>query len=157
MICVEVDESFNGNVEEMAGLMGIERQIVCVDSYHEKETQVVCDESGKIKELKVVWDVNEEEEALVNNSYISQYAVVGEKVVFKGGATGGSGEYQYAYYYRKTSDSSWTTAGTEWGTSIYATAKPGTNTVYEVCIKVRDANNTSNIVKKYLSFAANNT
>ena len=35
------------------------------------------------------------------------------------------------------------------------TAKPGTNTVYEVCIKVRDAKNTSNVVKKYLSFAAN--
>ncbi len=102
--------------------------------------------------------VNEdEEEALVNNSFISQEAVVGEKIVFKGAATGGSGEYEYAYYYRKTTDTSWTTAGTEWGTAIYATAKPGSNTVYEVCIKVRDANNTSNIVKKYLSFAANNT
>jgi hypothetical protein len=99
----------------------------------------------------------EEEEALVNNSFISQEAVVGEKIVFKGAATGGSGSYQYAYYYRKTTDTSWTTAGTEWGTSAYATAKPGTNTVYEVCIKVRDANNTSNVVKKYLSFAANNT
>ena len=99
----------------------------------------------------------EEEEALVNNSFISQEAVVGQKVVFKGAATGGSGEYQYAYYYRKTTDTSWTTAGTEWGTAIYATAKPGSNTVYEVCIKVRDANNTSNIVKKYLSFAANTT
>ena len=101
--------------------------------------------------------VDDEEEALVNNSFISQEAVVGQKVVFKGAATGGSGEYEYAYYYKKTSDTSWTTAGTEWGTSIYATAKPGTNTVYDVCIKVRDANNTSNIVKKYLTFAANTT
>ena len=97
----------------------------------------------------------DEEDPIVNTSFISQEAVVGSKIVFKGSATGGSGEYQYAYYYRKTEDSSWTTAGTEWGTSIYATAKPGTNTVYEVCIKVRDANNTSNVVKKYLSFAAN--
>jgi hypothetical protein len=94
-------------------------------------------------------------EPIVNTSFISQEAVVGQKIVFKGSATGGSGEYQYAYYYRKTSDKTWTTAGTEWGTSAYATAKPGTNTVYEVCIKVRDANDTSNVVKKYLSFAAN--
>ena len=99
--------------------------------------------------IKVAYD------PIVNTSFISQEAIVGQKVVFKGSATGGSGAYQYAYYYRKTSDSDWTTAGTEWGTAVYATAKPGSNTVYEVCIKVRDANDTSNVVKKYLSFAAN--
>ena len=92
---------------------------------------------------------------IVNTSFVSQEAVVGEKIVFKGSATGGSGEYQYAYYYRKTSDKTWTTAGTEWTSTTMVTAKPGTNTVYEVCIKVRDAKNTSNVVKKYLSFAAN--
>ena len=94
---------------------------------------------------------------LVNTSYVSQHAIVGEKVVLKGSATGGDGNYKFAYYYRRNSDKTWKTAGTEWGTSAYATAKPGSNTVYEVCIKVRDANNTSNVVKKYLSFAANTT
>ena len=100
-------------------------------------------------------DITVAYDPIVNTSFISQEAIVGQKVVFKGSATGGSGTYQYAYYYRKTSDSNWTTAGTEWGTAVYATAKPGSNTVYEVCIKVRDANDTSNVVKKYLSFAAN--
>ena len=118
----------------------------------------VKDAAGDIVKKSFTVTVNAvDDDAIVNTSFISQEAVVGQKIVFKGSATGGSGEYQYAYYYRKTSDTSWTTAGTEWGTSAYATAKPGTNTVYEVCIKVRDANNTSNVVKKYLSFAANTT
>lgn len=122
-----------------------------------KATITVTTEDGSYKATCTVTVNKNEEEAIVNTSFISQEAVVGEKIVFKGSATGGSGEYQYAYYYRKTSDKTWTTAGTEWGTSAYATAKPGSNTVYEVCIKVRDANNTSNVVKKYLSFAANTT
>ena len=105
--------------------------------------------------VNVIGDIVED--PIVNTSYISQYAVVGSKIVFKGSATGGSGEYEYAYYYRKTSDSAWTTAGTQWTSTTMVTAKPGTNTVYEVCIKVRDANNTGNVVKKYLSFAANKT
>ena len=120
---------------------------------------VVTDAAGKTvtSEKTFTTEGAVDDEAIVNTSFVSQEAVVGQKIVFKGSATGGSGEYQYAYYYRKTSDKTWTTAGTEWGTSAYATAKPGSNTVYEVCIKVRDANNTSNVVKKYLSFAANTT
>ncbi len=90
---------------------------------------------------------------LVNTSFVAQHAVVGEKVVLKGSATGGDGNYKFAYYYRKNSDKDWITVGTEWGTSLYATFKPGSATVYEVCIKVQDG--TGNIVKKYLSFAAN--
>ena len=90
---------------------------------------------------------------LVNTSFVAQHAVVGEKVVLKGSATGGDGNYKFSYYYRKNSDKDWITVGTEWGTSLYATFKPGSATVYEVCIKVQDG--TGNIVKKYLSFAAN--
>lgn len=64
VICVAADASLKHRIEEMAGLMGMERQIVCVDSCHEKETQTVCVVKGYEKELKVVWDVNEEEDAL---------------------------------------------------------------------------------------------
>ena len=98
-------------------------------------------------------DVSKEEDPLVNTSYVAQEAICGEKVVFKGSATGGDGNYKFAYYYRKTSDTTWQVAGTEWGTAKYATFKPGYAEVYEVCIKVMDGNN--NQVKKYLSFAAN--
>ena len=92
---------------------------------------------------------------LVNTSYVSQHAIVGEKVVLKGSATGGDGNYKFAYYYRRNSDKTWKTAGTEWGTSQYATFKPGYADVYEICIKVKDGNGTT--VKKYLSLAANKT
>ena len=94
-------------------------------------------------------------DALVNTSYVSQEAVMKQKVVFKGSATGGDGDYRFAYYYRKTTDSDWICVGEEFGLEKYATFKPGSNTVYEVCIKVMDG--TGNIVKKYLSFAANKT
>ena len=92
-------------------------------------------------------------EDLVNTSFVAQHAIVGQKVVLKGSATGGDGNYKFAYYYRRNSDKTWKTAGTEWGTSQYATFKPGYNEVYEICIKVQDG--TGNIVKKYLSLAAN--
>ncbi len=64
VICVGGDVSFKDRVEELAGAMGMERQIVYVDSCQEKEKQTVCDVKGYERELKVVWDVNEEEDAL---------------------------------------------------------------------------------------------
>lgn len=94
------------------------------------------------------------QDPLVNKSFVSQSAIVKQKVVLKGAASGGDGNYKYAYYFRKVGDTSWHVVGTEWGESKYATFKPGTATVYEVCIKVKDGN--GNIVKKFLSFATNN-
>ena len=94
-------------------------------------------------------------EDLVNTSFVSQHAIVGEKVVLKGSATGGYGNYKFAYYYRRNSDKTWKVAGTEWGTSQFATFKPGYADVYEICIKVQDGSGT--IIKKYLSLAANKT
>ena len=94
-------------------------------------------------------------EDLVNTSFVSQHAIVGEKVVLKGSATGGDGNYKFAYYYRRNADKTWKVAGTEWGTSQYATFKPGYADVYEICIKVQDG--TGTIIKKYLSLAANNS
>ena len=92
-------------------------------------------------------------EELVNTSNVSQHAIVGQKVVLKGSATGGDGNYKFAYYYRRNSDKTWKVAGTEWGTSQFATFKPGYADVYEICIKVQDGSGT--IIKKYLSLAAN--
>ena len=94
-------------------------------------------------------------ESLVNTSNVSQHAIVGQKVVLKGSATGGYGNYKFAYYYRRNSDKTWKVAGTEWGTSQFATFKPGYADVYEICIKVQDGSGT--IIKKYLSLAANKT
>ena len=94
-------------------------------------------------------------ESLVNTSNVSQHAIVGQKVVLKGSATGGDGNYKFAYYYRRNSDKTWKVAGTEWGTSQFATFKPGYADVYEICIKVQDGSGT--IIKKYLSLAANKT
>ena len=87
-------------------------------------------------------------ESLVNTSNVSQHAIVGQKVVLKGSATGGDGNYKFAYYYRRNSDKTWKVAGTEWGTSQFATFN-------EICIKVQDGSGT--IIKKYLSLAANKT
>ncbi len=63
-------------------------------------------------------------------------------------ATGGSGYYNYAVFYKKTSDSSWATAQ-NYGSNDTVTFKPAKATTYDVCMKVKDTNGTES--KKYVT------
>ena len=55
-----------------------------------------------------------------------------------GKATGGTTPYKYAYYYKLSSASTWTTVGTEFGTATSATFKPTSAGTYNVKIIVKD-------------------
>ena len=85
--------------------------------------------------------------ALTNNSKISSASVtVGSSVTLTGAASGGTSPYKYAFYYKKTTSSSYTTIGTAFGSATTATFKPGSAANYDVKITVKD--NTGKTVDK---------
>ena len=63
-------------------------------------------------------------------------------------AFGGSGEYLYAVYYKKTSDSKWTKKQ-DFNENNVVSVKPAKATAYEICVKVKDESDT--VVKKYFN------
>ena len=80
---------------------------------------------------------------LVNNSTISTTSVLkGNAVTLKGAASGGTGSYKYAFFYKQQSDSSWKTLGTKYGTSTSETLTPGAEVIYDIMIKVKDTSGT---------------
>ena len=76
---------------------------------------------------------------LSNKSTVSASSVpMGTKVTIKGAASGGKTPYKYAYYYKKSTSSSWTTIK-DFSTSTYATFTPGAVATYNVKVIVKDA------------------
>ena len=79
--------------------------------------------------------------AIVNSSTISSTSVkVGNSVTMKGAASGGTSPYKYAFYYKKSTSSSWTKIGTEFGTAVSASFKPGSEGTYNAKVTVKDNN-----------------
>ena len=86
---------------------------------------------------------------LLNNSTLSAETIsLGETITANAVAEGGSGSYQYAVYYKKTSDTKWTT-GQNYASNNTVTVKPAKATTYDVCVKVKD--NQNNEVKKFFT------
>ena len=86
---------------------------------------------------------------LTNNSTISNTTITkGNSITLTGKATGGTSPYTYAYCYKKSSSTVWTTAKT-WSSTTSVSIKPAAATMYDVCIKVKDSKGT--IVKKYFT------
>ncbi len=101
----------------------------------------VTDSAGSKSEKTFVVDVLAKE--LKNTSTISTKEVnVGEKVVLKGSASGGSGSYKYAFYYKKSSKTEWNEMQPAYTTKS-AAFKPGTATTYDVKVVVKDSNNNT--------------
>ncbi len=92
---------------------------------------------------------------LVNNSTLSATSItLGKTITAKGAATGGTGNYRYAYYYKKASSSAWTQVkGYSTTTSVAITPKAATT--YDVCIKVKDT--AGKEAKKYFTVKVSNT
>ena len=85
-------------------------------------------------------------DVLKNTSSVSKTKVnLGDVVNINGNATGGAGNYQYAVYYKKTSDTKWTTKQ-NFNTNAQIAVKPAKATTYDICVKVKDSSNV--IVKK---------
>ena len=81
-------------------------------------------------------------EELKNNSAISTTQLIkGETLTLTGAASGGSGEYKYAFYYKQASTTGWRVIGELYGTATTATLKPSYLTEYDIMIRVKDSTN----------------
>ena len=92
--------------------------------------------------------------SLKNNSSVSSASVsVNTEVTLTGKASGGTSPYKYAYYYKKSTESSWTkayvtssgSAYTKYDTMAFTPTSAGT---YNVRINVKDNNGTGTAVSK---------
>ena len=88
-------------------------------------------------------------DVLNNTSVISSAQItLGSMVSVKASATGGAGNYTYAVYYKKKSDSKWTVKKKK-KKNTAVSIKPVKATAYDICVKVKDKSNA--IVKSYLA------
>ena len=99
-------------------------------------------------EVKKFFDITVKQ-GLTNTSKMSATSItLGKTVTLTGSATGGTGYYNFAMLYKKTSDSSWTTAqGFKPNETV--TIKPASATTYDVCVKVQDSVGT--VEKKFFT------
>ena len=89
----------------------------------------------------------------VNTSTISAEKIsLGEEIVMYGSATGGVGDYTYAYYYKQASADKW--GGFGFGNETEKSFKPTKETTYNVCIKAKDG--AGNIDVKYFDVEVEN-
>ncbi len=76
---------------------------------------------------------------LKNNSTISKTAItLGQTVQVTCNAAGGSGGYQYAVFYKRATDSKWTTKQ-DFKSNASVTIKPAAALEYDVCVKAKDS------------------
>ena len=98
-------------------------------------------------EVKKFFDITVKADELVNNSTVSATKVnLGDTVTVKGAASGGAGSYKYAFFYKASSASSWTTKQDFSSTTSVGIKFTGTGTK-NICVKVKDSAGT--IAKKY--------
>ena len=95
------------------------------------------DSDGTVVSKTFTLDVSQN---FTNNSTISATAVnVGDKVTIKGTASGGSGGYKYAFYYKLHSNSTWTLKGTEYGSATTAYLYPSNAAQYDIMVNAKDS------------------
>ncbi len=108
----------------------------------------VKDSTGKVARNEYTLTVNEK--ALANNSTLSSETIgLGESVKLTGAADGGTAPYTYAFFYKKSTDRSYTTLRNFAANNTYDLA-PNEAGSYNVVIKVRDSKGT--IVRNEYSF-----
>ena len=91
---------------------------------------------------------------LVNKSSVSSLNIsLGDTVQMRGSASGGSGSYTYAYYYKQDGTTKW--GGFGFSEETLKSFKPTKETTYNVCIKVKDRNGT--VESKYFNVVVMNT
>lgn len=80
---------------------------------------------------------------LANNSKVASTSIkLGNTINITGAASGGSGSYTYSYYFKQSTQSTWT-AKLENTTSTSTTVKPGSAVKYDVKVVVKDNQGTS--------------
>lgn len=97
---------------------------------------IVKDRTGKTKTKNFTVNVVA---PLKNNTTVNAKTVkLGEKIVLKGAASGGTSGYKYAFYYKKSKSNNWIAIKDPYTTKS-AAFKPGTATSYDVKSVVKDA------------------
>ena len=97
------------------------------------------DKSGTVQNQYFTVEV---QSTLENHSCVIKDSIIlGESVNLMGVADEGSGSYQYAYYYKKTSVTNWTTLK-GFSNSASMDFKPTVIGDYDLCIKVKDTSGT---------------
>ncbi len=115
---------------------------------------VVYDICVKVKdsvntEVKKFYKVTVTDNRPKNISSISAETVeVGDVVVVKAKASGSTGFFQYAVFYKKAADTKWTTKQNFKSNSTVA-IQPTKATTYQICVKIKDDKGT--VVKKYFN------
>ena len=90
---------------------------------------------------------------LVNNSTLSSdNIVIGDTVTITGSASGGKGDYQYAYFYKKFTQKNWTKIA-DYSSNTSAKATPKSYGDYQICVKVKDKDGT--VAAEYLNVIVN--
>ena len=120
-------------------------------SYQSKSGWIALDYAVKIEESKPAAETGTEvSHAFENVSTVSADEIIlGDKITFKGAAEKGTAPYTYAYYYKRSYSSTWTTVK-DFSNSRSETVEPLTATAYDVCVKIKDAK--GNLEKKYMTF-----
>lgn len=95
-----------------------------------------------VKENAVYTAVFDKEEKqlqpLVNTSEVTAEEIrLGESLSIHASAQGGTGDYTYAVYYKKTSGTNW--VNTPWSKETSLSIQPGAACAYDVSIRVRDS------------------
>ena len=107
----------------------------------------VKDTNGNITKKYFTVEVTNGE--LANNSKISATSItLGNTVTLTGSASGGTGSYKYAVYYKSSSSSTWNTKQ-DFNSNNTASIKFSGKGTKNVCIKVKDSSGT--VVKKYFT------
>ena len=111
----------------------------------------VKDSKGTIEKKYFTLTVNK---GIENKSTLSADTIkLGNSVTVKCDAAGGSGFYNYAVFYKKTSESKWTKTQ-DYSANSKVSITPSTATTYDICVKARD--NTNRETKKYFTLTVTN-
>ena len=98
----------------------------------------VQDSSNTVSEKKFKFNVAP---TLVNKSTVSTTQLYkGETLTLTGAASGGLGEYKYAFYYKQSSTTGWRVIGDLYGSATSASIKLSNLTDYDIMIRVKDKN-----------------
>jgi len=104
----------------------------------------VKDKSGTI--VKKFFNVNVKAPLSNTSALSSETFKLGDEVTVNAGAAGGEGGYTYGVFYKRASDTKWTTKQ-DFAENASVSIKPTKAVEYDVCVKVKDTSGT--IVKKY--------
>ena len=101
----------------------------------------VKDSTGEVAEKTFTLTVQPADpDPLTNTSTVSTTnPQVGQIVTLTGKASGGTTPYKYAFYYKKSTSSGYTTIGTAYGSATTATFTPGAVATYNIKIVVKDS------------------